>query len=167
MDILKICHDLMQNGPPFFLKAGVRALLPPQKNPGSFRLEGNLSVGELMSCLFVCHFLSCCLLICNLSCLHVDVRCPAYNVFCCRPFLSIHVLTSFLPVYYCVVMSCLHVCQSVLCVPVRLYSSPVCLSSVWCPVFLSACMTSCLHLYLFEDMLTCLVVWFPDPLLLL
>jgi hypothetical protein len=46
-----------------------------------FRLLSCLAVRQLMSCLVCQQFLSCCLFICNLSCLHVDVRCPAYNVF--------------------------------------------------------------------------------------
>jgi hypothetical protein len=45
-----------------------------------FHLLSCLAVRQLMSCL-VCQFLSCCLFICNLSCLHVDVRCSAFNVF--------------------------------------------------------------------------------------
>jgi hypothetical protein len=34
MDIFNIFFDeLMQSGPPFFFKVGVRALLPPKKKP--------------------------------------------------------------------------------------------------------------------------------------
>jgi hypothetical protein len=98
-------------------------------------------------------------------------QCLPYKTVCILAYMSICLLLWRFP--FCVVMSCLHVCQSVSvqfimsCPLVSLYSIPVCLSSVWCPVCLFVCMTSCLQLHLFEDMLTCLVVWFPDPLLLL
>jgi hypothetical protein len=41
MDIFNIFFDeLMQSGPPFFFKVGVRALLPPQKNPWEVKARG-------------------------------------------------------------------------------------------------------------------------------
>jgi len=50
---LYILDILMQSGPPFFFKVGVRALLPPKKTPGRFRLGGRTagkSKGSALLC---------------------------------------------------------------------------------------------------------------------
>ena len=53
MDIFNIFFDeLMQSGPPFFFKVGVRALLPPQKNPLGGLGKGGAQEGNLRVQLF-------------------------------------------------------------------------------------------------------------------
>jgi hypothetical protein len=71
---------------------------------------------------------------------------------CIHVRLSIIVVLTFLCGY---VLLTVHVCQSVSfpcimsCLPVRLYSSPICLSSVWRPVFICICSRLCLLVWLF------------------
>jgi hypothetical protein len=93
------------------------------------------AVRQLMSCLLVCRFLSCYLFVCNLSwSMFVVPRFLSKSLPICSCVYVLPTCLLLLCLLFCMVMSYLHVCQSVLCImsslPVCPYLSLVCLSSV-------------------------------------